>query len=1528
MAKRFASQYVFDSPKKLEDYDASLGQTFVNNMMSQRLKGPEFAIHRFRNRFQANTGVDLYQAFLPGTKYQEQLRDGPDSHDWLTPEEVHTRYAEKLNLSLEEFRATGLKTRDYGPMTSERVVELDIAAWDAERRYQRFIRRTPDTWKGTGVGMLGAMAAELTSPIAVNVALLPVGQASLLANTIRHGPTMARIIQGTVQGFVGATLIEPFQALSEHQIGLNEYTSKDALVNIGLGTAFGMTLHVAGGTLSDALSHLPGSERKSLRELALIDSRKVETQLGINEFGRVDPSIIQTRSGTQIDTHEASQNKLRYILDNNEGILPKGEILPEDIPGVVAYLRKALSFWMDGKTPDAQHQLNLIAVQELLDRGHISEAGAKRAIQDIMNKKAKKDITLSENEHIFEGYTAKKKADKEAEDAELQAAKDNEQAEADDEYARETQEAKSRAEAKAARESAQEAVDSDPDVNNATQSEQKVLVESDDLLKVIDTEIDEPDADAKPEEKGEAKEPKPEGEAKVEEPDADAKPEGEGEAKEPKPEGGAKVEEPKTRKNTLKGAIAETVQCDSAQRGVSAGKDADRENLKASRSEEQTARAEQAQATKPVPVDEYMPDDTSFDAVEHHFPLEDTDVLDIDEAYGPELGSVQPTKRPMSDPEEVDFTAISNLSDIGDPSQGDPQLEEFALHEPFSERGFQTPFEAIEEAEERAQHIAPFHLEGSSEIPEVNDSTALKSTLVVSKANRALSSFKKTIFRLYQRDRMEAQIVRIEREDTNTYVRTGMGISPRVLEQNGDNHGIPSYYEENKAWEESVGYSPIGPGDINDVPVGKSDSQVLEAQERLDEAEALFTQDKVSLEIHKEMEKTGMALGKAHLSQEGVAVEGVEGGYDVARVRLKEAQAFYTGYVKPIYDKFLKATQLHDVARGDRAAVAAHQRRAEKAFETLVKEYDDVSDILRTLHLQELARDLDPQSPIIAELEARGIHRAANTEELEGLIISANGKFDPQYRGEDDVVYRKRLNNIVKGLLDDNMDAGLFFSMNHIPEDVAVDINHRLFAASDILPEYDRVEAELRRDLQTVVDESFAQEALMRADGWEPFEPTAPLKPTDVSSPSKASILPENKIPTAKEKYDGTRSLRLLARQLNKKSGSAVTKRDMNDAMVSLGGEELPMSRKKDEFVATFDEMFEVRLRSEAVKRAKLGNEDLVGKVEQEARISLSENQTLLDISDSLNEALDSSALFGDDRRFQFGDDRRLQDDVEIEDAERSAEHRAETSSSALRDAGIELSDAADEWLRNQAKEGQDITVIDEDQRDLDILLDEGDIRIHKVSKKTGGLAQSESPAPTHEGPLGRPAPRVGDELKPSDESVVPHEKKDQFGGLRWQGRVEEASRKNLTTSEKREYKKAQIEAKTASLEAVQKKNKTTAAEIEGQVAKGKNDKKKSVKAIFGDGGKKAVGVELAVLKKQNKGKYTAVESKALFKPPTAKEIKRIISDRSVKATKPKPISAQNNPTDFAEAILDHRLRTKAAREKQSAVKKKREDGK
>ena len=139
------------------------------------------------------------------------------------------------------------------------VVDIMVSEKQEERARQSIIQRGPEgSWNPLSSGFyVGAakfatgLGVSMLDPINIGASFIPVvGQARFAALAARTSLRTARLARGTIEGAVGATLVEPIVYSAAQRVQA-DYDLRDSFMNITFGSILGGGLHVGVGKIRD-----------------------------------------------------------------------------------------------------------------------------------------------------------------------------------------------------------------------------------------------------------------------------------------------------------------------------------------------------------------------------------------------------------------------------------------------------------------------------------------------------------------------------------------------------------------------------------------------------------------------------------------------------------------------------------------------------------------------------------------------------------------------------------------------------------------------------------------------------------------------------------------------------------------------------------------------------------------------------------------------------------------------------------------------------------------------------------------------------------------------------------------------------------------------------------------------------------------------------------------------------------------------------------------------------------------------------
>ena len=182
--------------------------------------------------FNPVSSILLYQDIL-----QERRNAIKQDDVFIDRQELNTKY-KNLGLFFEQDEP-------------QSVVDIIVQEKKDELRRNSIIDRGSKGALPFAAKFLTGLGVSILDPINIGVSFIPVfGQARFAALAARKGFTKARAVRGTVEGAVGATLVEPI-VYGVAQSVQADYDLMDSFLNVTFGTLIGGGLHVGAGKLRD-----------------------------------------------------------------------------------------------------------------------------------------------------------------------------------------------------------------------------------------------------------------------------------------------------------------------------------------------------------------------------------------------------------------------------------------------------------------------------------------------------------------------------------------------------------------------------------------------------------------------------------------------------------------------------------------------------------------------------------------------------------------------------------------------------------------------------------------------------------------------------------------------------------------------------------------------------------------------------------------------------------------------------------------------------------------------------------------------------------------------------------------------------------------------------------------------------------------------------------------------------------------------------------------------------------------------------
>jgi hypothetical protein len=279
-----------------------------------------------------------------------------------------------------------LKVPDEG--ISQGALDILIQRQREQLARQQVIARSPSGRLGTQVA--AGLAASLLDPLNIASAFVPVvGEARYAALLEGAATPLARFGVragvGTVEGAVGAAIIEPLPLLAARQ-DQTDYSLTDSLANIAMGGVLGGGLHSVGGAVSDALRRRLATDQTNLPGLDTATAVRAPDPIPVTQgrsfdFARVfdqDPeTALRQNLSRQI---EADQVELRRTAEQQAIDEIRPTLAGERVGNVADLRRESLGLTTRDMGLDATYRDQAKAFQ---GQG-MSRKRAERAARDAI----------------------------------------------------------------------------------------------------------------------------------------------------------------------------------------------------------------------------------------------------------------------------------------------------------------------------------------------------------------------------------------------------------------------------------------------------------------------------------------------------------------------------------------------------------------------------------------------------------------------------------------------------------------------------------------------------------------------------------------------------------------------------------------------------------------------------------------------------------------------------------------------------------------------------------------------------------------------------------------------------------------------------------------------------------------------------------------------------------------------------------------------------------------------------------------
>ena len=243
-----------------------------------------------------------------------------------------------------EYYREGFSVNDDG--ISEGMAQLLANRHDEREAFKTTLSRSRGGF-GLGAAQFGvALAGSLLDPLNIASAFIPsvaAARGATLASKITSPVQVARtslagrttgsrFATGTMDGAIGAAVVEPlvFGAAALEQD--DDYTLMDSFLNIALGAGLGGSLHAGFGKISDRINKLPQETKDTLHRTSvaqLADDQEVKVDLITDNVEKTNIATVEERAGKKIVYRSDGTTVAVDVVD----ISKDGAITVRDVDG-------------------------------------------------------------------------------------------------------------------------------------------------------------------------------------------------------------------------------------------------------------------------------------------------------------------------------------------------------------------------------------------------------------------------------------------------------------------------------------------------------------------------------------------------------------------------------------------------------------------------------------------------------------------------------------------------------------------------------------------------------------------------------------------------------------------------------------------------------------------------------------------------------------------------------------------------------------------------------------------------------------------------------------------------------------------------------------------------------------------------------------------------------------------------------------------------------------------------------------------
>tara|TARA_Y100001937_G_scaffold90666_1_gene122669 strand:- start:1384 stop:3099 length:1716 start_codon:yes stop_codon:yes gene_type:complete len=326
-----------------------------------------------------------------GATFEETLYYNPANALGRIVEQKLTRGRQGRTLTREEYFDSehfreGVSVDDEG--ITEGLAKLLAERHDERESFKTTLSRSRGGFGLTAAQFGVALGGSILDPLNIASAFIPsvaFARTATLASKIKSPGKVAgqqlagkttgsRFATGTVDGAIGAAVVEPLVIGAAALEDDDDYTLMDSFLNIALGSALGGGLHAGFGKISDRINKLPASTRDTLQRASIAqvgDNQEVNLSVLIDNVEKTNVAKVEEQAGKKI-VYQTNGTPLAVdVID----IAKDGTITVRDVDGTekildASNLRSKSSF-------DEDYEIDGVAISS------ISEADLNGQAADI-----------------------------------------------------------------------------------------------------------------------------------------------------------------------------------------------------------------------------------------------------------------------------------------------------------------------------------------------------------------------------------------------------------------------------------------------------------------------------------------------------------------------------------------------------------------------------------------------------------------------------------------------------------------------------------------------------------------------------------------------------------------------------------------------------------------------------------------------------------------------------------------------------------------------------------------------------------------------------------------------------------------------------------------------------------------------------------------------------------------------------------------------------------------------------------------